>query len=178
MKYALRKDMPIDDEMLKKIKNEQELINAKQAAYNFVSYKPRTKKQITDKLKEKGFGEEAIASSLDFLSEFSLYDDRRFAKMFIKDFLQKKPSGKPRLIQELFKRGVPGSIIEEIIESFLPVKDNLSLARLVTEKKLRTTAYKSIEKQRSSLISYLQRQGFDWDTIKAILSEYFDNNKV
>lgn len=168
--------MELTDELYKSISNEQNLLTAKQVAYNYATYKPRTKKQIIQKLKEKGFCSDDIAKSLVFLKEFKLYDDYHYAEMFVKDYLEKKPSGKQRIALELAKRGVPRNIIDDVLYSHFPDNDTLALARIATDKKLRSVSYKSQEKQRNSLVSYLQRQGFSWDIIKKIIDEKFENN--
>ncbi len=174
MKYSLRKGIDLSDELLKKIETEQNRMSAKQAAFKFASYKPRTCKQVEDKLREK-YDYEIIEDTIAFLEEFDLLDDRKYAEMFIKDFIERKPSGKPRLRQELFRKGVSSVIVEETLEKLFPEEESINLARRAAEKKLRAVSYKPLEKQKSSLVSYLQRQGFSYEVIKAVLEENFES---
>ena len=47
------------------------------------------------------------------------------------------------------------------------------MALKAAEKKLRMVSYKPVEKQRESLVRYLQVNGFSWDIIKNVLIEVF-----
>ena len=145
---------------------------SKQKALAYVAYKPRTAHQVRTKLREKGYEPHHITIALTFLQEFNYLDDRAYARSFIHDYLLRKPCGKTKIIQELRKRGVSQYDIEDAIAEAFPQEDTLELARAAAEKKLRALRHKSVEKQRSSLTQYLQRQGFHWDIIRAILAEY------
>ena len=173
LKYGLAKNVNLEDERKKEIDKEQRIIDAKQTAYNYASYKPRTITQIKEKLKLKEFSQSETELALKFLKDFNLIDDEKFAKDFINSFLKKKPSGKQRLSQELYQKGVPKDIIESSIEKHFPEEDKYELAIKACEKKLRTISNKTSDKQKTSLISYLQRQGFDWQVIKAMTNHFF-----
>lgn len=173
VKYALGKNKVIDDKLEKKILSEQRVFDIKQTALNYASYKKRTNFQVKNKLREKGFNSSEIKIAIEFLKEFNLIDDEIYAKNFINDYLQRKPCGKNKLSQELYKRGIPKDLIEKSIEKYFPDDMTYSLANKAAEKKLGAISYKSIEKQKMSLISFLQRQGFHWDIIKKILEKHF-----
>ena len=65
-------------------------------------------------------------------------------------------------------------MIEDSVNKYFPDNKTMDLAKKASEKKLRTISYKPIDKQKKSLISFLQRQGFKWNIIKEILDSYFD----
>lgn len=174
MKYSLGKKEIIDAELETKILNEQRIFDIKQTAINYASYKPRTTYQVRKKLKEKNFNPSEIKIAIDFLKEFNLLDDKKFAQTFIKDYLQRKPCGKNKLRQELYKRGIQKDLIEESIDKFFPDNKTTDLAIKAAKKKMRSISYKPIDKQKKSLISFLQRQGFQWEIIKEIVKSYFD----
>ena len=174
IKYSLGKDSIIDEKLENAILKEQNIFDIKQTALNYASYKPRTKFQVKNKLKEKGFNSPEIQIAIDFLTEFKLLNDEKYARTFIKDYLLRKPCGKAKLKQELYKRGIPKNLIEDSINKYFPENDTMNLAKKASEKKLRTISYKPIDKQKKSLISFLQRQGFQWDIIKEILDSYFN----
>lgn len=168
-KYALTEGKTIISEQLSEIIAGQNLIDAKQAAYNFASYKPRTKQQVREKLRIKKFDTHTINKAIDFLFEFNLVDDNRYAKAFIKDFTARNPSGPPRIIAELRKRGIDRELAETSVSQYFPEDKISEFAMLAAQKKYRSLAGKPQEKARRSLTSYMQRQGFDWDTIKSTL---------
>ena len=65
-------------------------------------------------------------------------------------------------------------IAEEAVANHFLNEDAYSLAAKSAEKKMRMISNKALEKQRGSLVSHLQRQGFDWDIIKKVLEEIFE----
>ena len=69
-------------------KKEQKIYLVKQTAFNFVSYKPRTEKQIRQKLRDKGYEKEEADLAIEFLIKFDFVDDAKYAKQFIADFLK------------------------------------------------------------------------------------------
>jgi len=174
IKYNLGKNSIINDKLENAILKEQNIFDIKQTALNYASYKPRTNFQVKNKLKEKGFNSSEIQIAIDFLTEFNLLNDEKYAKIFIKDYLLKKPCGKNKLKQELYKRGISKNLIEDSVNKYFPDNKTMDLAKKASEKKLRTISYKPIDKQKKSLISFLQRQGFNWNIIKEMLDSYFD----
>jgi len=171
LKYQLGKGTILDKSLEEKIIREQRIIDLKQAAYNFASYKPRTCKQIRNKLKQKGFIDNEIVIAIEFLNEFNLLDDEKYAITFAKEYIKRKPCGKPKIINELMNRGISKELSEKAAAEAATEDEIYELAKAAGEKKLRSIQYKSKEKQKQSLISYLQRQGFNWDTIKQISNE-------
>jgi regulatory protein len=169
VKFNLVRGIVIDTEKFELISKEQRLIDAKQAGYNFASYKPRTEQQIRNKLSEKGFTDSEINNVLNFLIKFNLIDDDKYAKLFVKDYLKRKPSGAKKLQLELYKRGIKKQTALSAIDEQLNPLDMESLAFKAGEKKLNLLKNKSDEKKKKALTDYLFRQGFDWDIIKTVL---------
>ena len=85
IKYRLVKNSIIDEKLENAILKEQNIFDIKQTALNYASYKPRTNFQVKNKLKEKGFNSSEIQIAIDFLTEFNLLNDEKYAKIFIKD---------------------------------------------------------------------------------------------
>jgi len=177
LKFKLGSGGIIDDVNINVIKKEQNVIEAKQTAYNFASYKPRTVFQLKTNLKDKGFADDEIEPAISFLENFGLLNDLEFALKFIKDLMNFKPAGKPKILFELTKRGISKNIAEDVIDSYFKEDDRLESAEKALAKKLRTLAYKPTEKQKNAAISYLQRQGFDWDVINALIKKYFEDEE-
>ncbi len=177
LKYGLKKGFDLTQELHLNVKAEQDLINAKKLAYSYATYKPRSEKQIEKRLKEKGFSGELIDICINFLKEFNLIDDNRFAYDFAKMYLQKKPSGAARLRQELKSKGINEYLILDVVSQFTDSEQQLELAEKATLKKLRMVKTKPIDKQKNSLIQFLQRQGFAWDIISKIIETNFKSTQ-
>ena len=100
IKYALTKDKIITNEIVLEIKSQNRLYEAKQAAYNFASYKPRSISQVKNKLKEKGYTPFEINNSIEFLKEFNLLDDEKYAGMLIDEFVKRKFAGEKKNLRQ------------------------------------------------------------------------------
>lgn len=173
IKHALAAKMVMTPELQTTILQEQEVFNVKQAALSYASYKPRTVKQISEKLRSKKFSDEMIRIGLDFLANFDLVDDNRYAESFIKEYIERKPTSKFRVLQELTAKGIDRELAENAVNDFYPEHRALEFARKTAEKKLRLISNKPLDKQKSSLITYLQRQGFKWEVISNIIHDIF-----
>jgi regulatory protein len=163
---------------LKKIIQEQRIINVKQAAYNFACYKQRTRKQVITKLKEKNFESSEISIAIDFLDEFKLLNDEKYAQLFAKEYINRKKCGEKKVYMELLKRGIEKQLAEKTINDIFPQDDKFDLALTNAKKKINMIKSKPLEKQKQLLISHLQRNGFDWDIIKKVLSSAFTENQI
>ncbi|MFA6572260.1 MAG: regulatory protein RecX [Bacteroidota bacterium] len=169
VKFNLVRGADINPVQLELITKEQRLIDAKQAGYNFASYKPRTEQQIRNKLSEKDFTDSEINTALNFLANFNLVDDEKYAKLFVKDYLKRKPAGAKKLQLELYKRGINKQTALSAIEEQLDSLDLESLAIKAGEKKMSLLHNKSDDKKKKALTDYLFRQCFDWEIIKSVL---------
>jgi len=173
LKFQLKKNEIISDEIFEKIINEQKLIDAKQTAFNYASYAPRTKKQITEKLKSKKFSTVEIEQALIFLENFDLINDEKFAEFFIKNYFLKKKVGKLKIKNDLINKGISKEIATEAISKFFPNEKAIEFAMTVADKKMRLLKKQPQEKQKQSLYNHLINKGFTFDEIKNVMSEIF-----
>ncbi len=173
MKFGITKDSKLDDKTILEAIEDQNLKDAKLAAYNFVSYKPRSEFEVREKLKTKDFNKSSIDFAVSFLYEFKLLNDEEFSRNYIKSYISNKPSGKYKLTQELRKRGITEGIISETIRNFYPDEDTLELALTAANKHLRKISYKPKEKQRKLISDFLSRRGFEWNIITETIEKIF-----
>ena len=170
-KLQLKKGMPLTTDVANFLVLENKRSEIKQKALSYATYKPRTVGQVKKALKTKGFTEEEIDYAVDFLKEFDYLNDKKYAYTFVKEFSERKKYGATRLRSELLKRFIGKEIIDEVLSEFMHKTDIGNLCHVAAEKKLRTLHYKAPEKQKASVVAYLQRQGFAWQEIKKCLEE-------
>ncbi|MDQ1265351.1 MAG: regulatory protein [Bacteroidota bacterium] len=168
LKFGLAKGNGFNEPLREQINREQRIIDAKQAAYNFVSYKMRSSRQVSEKLKTKGFDDNEIEEALKFLTGIDLLDDKKFAAQTAKYLIERKNLAGQSLIAELRMRGLSKTLAEEAVVADGLFHDEYELAMRAGEKKIKSLIYKKPEKLRSSLVSFLQRKGYSWDTIRSV----------
>ena len=177
LKYNLVKGRDIDDCEFDEIIGEQRKIDLRQSAYKYASYKPRTEKEVRDRLMQKGFSNEEAKEALQFLEKFELLDDEKYAVDFIKEKLKLKNFGEFRMKMELIKRGIHRDLAEAAVSKYYPQEDEYEIAKAAAGKKISQIMRKPEEKRWNSLSGYLQRQGFGWDIIKKICDDYLKKDK-
>lgn len=133
--------------------------NLMNAAMRFVSYRPRSEKEIADflqkKLKKwKVAGSEMVAKVMDRLTELGYIDDKKFADWWIEQRSTFRPKGKKLLELELRAKGVN-------VETHV---DEVELAKRAIEKKRHVW-------EKEKLYNFLFRRGFSSSVIDDILRE-------
>ena len=139
--------------------------------FNFLSYRPRSQKEVRDYLVKKKVDEEEITDVVKYLSEKKYLNDEEFARWWIEQRMTFRPAGWRLLKMELKQKGVG----EEVAEKILSDKDikisGEELARKVVEKKLKSVGKLPPEQVREKLFAALARRGFEWELIKEVVDE-------
>lgn len=169
LKFNLEKGKRINKEFIEEILKKEEQNKGNNYAIKLLSIRPRSNKEIMDKMKGKGYDQEIIESTLKFLERYDLINDKEFTKEFIKD--KSKKYGRKRIEIELNQKGIKDNIINEIINEEMKEGSEYKTALEIGKKRLR--AYKNEEKGAiyRKLGSYLGRKGFSYDIISRVLRE-------
>lgn len=136
-------------------------------ALRFLSYRPRSEKEIRDKLISKKASEKIIKEIIAKLREQKFIDDEEFVKWWIEQRSGLKPQGIRLTELELRKKGIDKELIDRLIHnSEFIIQNDLEQAKRLVEKKL--PRYKSLSRQElyQKLSRFLSSKGFDWETIK------------
>lgn len=137
-------------------------------ALRFLSYRPRSEKEITNFLKRKKVEPSIINKILQKLKEQDLVNDEEFAKWWIEQRQGSRPRGIRVIKMELKQKGIS----DELITSYqLLITNQLELAKKALEKKVKSYRNLPREKAYRKLSQFLLRRGFDWDTVKEVIDE-------
>jgi regulatory protein len=172
-KHRIAKGMQINEDLHALLRADKNSMYVRQLALAFVTYKPRTIRQLRERLRRKDFGENEIDEAVEFCLEFGYLNDAEFARMYVRDALTMRQLSPGRLRADLKKKGVDVEYIDNALREYYTNDDINTVARRAAEKKLRAVAYRPVDKQRSAVQSYLQRQGFSWSIIAPIISDLF-----
>lgn len=139
--------------------NEQ-LQKAKDAAYNYLSYRARSVKEVRDKLVQKEFAEEIIEQVVDDLQRQKLLNDREFARRFVEARLG-RANGSRKLAQELRRKGIETEIIVEVLGEFAATLDSEERAMGLLGKE--AWRYRGLERDKAKrrMLGFLARRGYD-----------------
>lgn len=150
--------------------DEEEQNQAKQAALNYVNYKPRTKAEVLRHLQRKGFASKPIEASLTWLETYGYIDDRAFAKAWIEERSRLKGKGREALRHELKQKGIDGHEIRKALDAFTD-EDERELAREWAYKRYEQIKHLPWVQVERRVGSFLQRRGFPFAMILDVLRE-------
>ena len=165
----LRPQQPITVDRLQQIVAEEQAQRAWQAAIRLLKYRPRSYRELTRRLRQKGFASPTIAQVLDRLADLGLIDDERFAQQMVQSLVRRRNLGKRAILDRLRRAGISRDMAEATMEQELADYDEVSQAQQVVEKYLPRLAGLEPVKQRRRLYGYLRRRGFSQTVIQQMM---------
>ncbi len=173
-KENLKLGMIIDEEKLKKIAYEENLINCKETALKIIERSYKTKKEMTKRLLEKGYNLEEINETLKFLEEYNFINDESYAKAFIKD--KTKTQGKQKIKYALKNKGVSEEIIEEELSNVDMEKEKEN-AKILALKKYNVLIKRENDKYKikEKIIRFLISRGYNYEVAKDAVKEMLES---
>jgi len=146
-------------------------MSLRQKAYGYVTYKPRTEKQVREHYRALDYTSDEIDTVITWLYEFRLLDDRLFAERFVQASKDQKPMSRRAIAQKLKLKGVPTDVIDVVLMNDVDEDADRIAAVVVAQKKLKAMKADLSEKDRNDkLIRFLQYRGYAWPVIKHVLS--------
>ncbi|MEA3432417.1 MAG: RecX family transcriptional regulator [candidate division WOR-3 bacterium] len=159
-KMDLYEGKELAEEELEKIKHLEENVRAKDYALNLLSYRPRTRKELLRRLKEKKFTLAIAEETVSKLEQSGLVNDYDFAVYFVETFRDRR--GIYRLKNDLFRLGVEREVTDRVLAD-VPVDEKETATNLI-DRWLRIHRTRD-EKTRRKLINYLVQRGISWSII-------------
>lgn len=169
-KENLKVGMMVDEEKLKKIAYEENLINCKETALKIIERSYKTKKEMIKRLLEKGYALEEINETLKFLEEYNFINDESYTKAFIND--RTKTQGKQKIKYALKNKGVSDEIIEEEL-SKLDMEKEKENANILALKKYNILIKRESDKYKlkEKIIRFLISRGYNYEVAKDAVNE-------
>ncbi len=167
-------------------------------ALRFLSYRQRSEKEVRDHLLKKPLrprhsGKRSVSRNLpedsgvvslhetpqndtverviEALKEKKFLNDKEFARMWVESRMRSKPRALHVIKSELKQKGISQDIVEMVLNNEnTKTMSEKDMALQIIEKKLRLLKNVPEEEIRNKLGQLLARKGFNWDTIKEVLS--------
>ncbi len=172
IKEGLKENQEISQKDIEKLIKENEFQKLLDKALRFLSYRPRSEKEILDFLVRKQAGEETSKMVMARLKELDMVDDKAFADWWLEQRKTFRPKGKILLKLELGRKGISKGITEQLLED-QGNEDELKVARKLLEKKAgRWQNLPSLEFKKKTG-DFLLRRGFTWETVNEAVAKFF-----
>ena len=148
------------------------LVKAKSDALRFLSFKPRSVKELEEKLRRKRYNSDLIGKVVEQLKRQGLLDDEKFGRLMAHSRVHTRPMSKKRLEFDLERKGLSKETVQKSLES-LGDYDERKTARDLAFGRFQKMTGLSDEKKKARLFGFLRRRGFSTETIFSVLSELF-----
>jgi len=132
------------------------------AAYHYLSYRPRSEGEIRHWLHRRGFANEVAEKIIAKLREQNLSDDFAFAQFWTGNRLSFRPKSKRLIKKELRDKKVAAEIIEQVTKDI----DDEAIAYKLGSSRVVTLAHLDYPDFYRRLSSYLAYRGFSYEIIK------------
>lgn len=167
----LQKGMELDEKKIEALKADDEREQAYIRALNYLSYRPRSIKEIEQNLRKYNVPEPLIPETIERLKRNNFVNDTDFAKQWIENRNTFRPRGKRALRMELRQKGIDNEGVQDILDELV---DEESLAYKAGLKKARKLAKLEWQDFRRKLGAFLARRGFPYSVISPILRPLWD----
>ncbi|MEI6157687.1 MAG: regulatory protein RecX, partial [Atribacterota bacterium] len=144
--------------MKKKDVNEQ--------AATYLSRRRYTREELRAKLVQDGFSEEDILLTIDSFTSDGYINDQEYVKVFIEQKRRYHPLGLITLQFELEKRGIPGSLLDNLREEKYTFQDEVDDCTTLLQK------WMPGDDDRETVFHRLMRRGFVLPAIEDAWSRF------
>lgn len=161
----LKKD--ISNELKDKILLENEKYDAYYLSLKYLKTRVRSKKEIRDYLINQNYSIDNIESTLNLLEKQGYINELSFAKAFLNNKLITTSSGPNRIRNELRKKGIGDSIIEDTLQNY---KEDIQREKIDKQANriIKTNKNKGNRLLLSKIYNELMLEGFN----KGLIREY------
>jgi regulatory protein len=136
------------------------------AAYYYLSYRPRSEGEIRQWLRKRGFTKEVAETAITKLREQNLSDDFAFAQFWKDNRLSFRPKSKRLIKRELRDKKVASEVIEQVTSDI----DDEQIAYKLGSTRMSSLAHLDYPDFYRRLSSYLAYRGFNYEVIKRTAS--------
>jgi regulatory protein len=165
---TLRKGQQLTESEIDELRQKDAVVKAVDYAANLLSYRPRSTKEIRERLLKHSFNDVVADAAIEKLLGLGYLDDRAFARFWIEDRNRFKPLGRRALSFELRNKGIEQAIIQELLEEIVDEGDGAYEAALKRVRQMRGTTKREFKQK---IGAFLQRRGFGYEAVNGALNQ-------
>ncbi len=177
-KAGLRKNDEISEERLNELTAQSSLIIIKEKAFDLLSRRPHSARELKTKLRKKGFDPVQIDTVINELIEKRYLNDEEFAKLLAEEKIVKKKKGLNLVKKALYEKGIDRNIIEKTLSQYSGDEILFENALSLAGKKIKSLEYKNLTENelRNRVRTFLNARGYSGEIIEKVISEKFNSN--
>jgi regulatory protein len=140
------------------------------SAFQFLSYRPRSEAETSERLVQKGYQEREIEKVMLHLRRLNLINDTAFAEFWKENRNSFKPRSQRAVSLELRQKGVEAEVIQQVVGD---IDDSENAYRVATAR-VRNIKTNDFQVFRQKLGGYLQRRGFNYGVINSTVNRVWE----
>ncbi|MBV9282946.1 MAG: RecX family transcriptional regulator [Chloroflexi bacterium] len=164
MARNLREGRELSEEDVRALLHDDAVERAYAAALNFLSYRPRSRREIETYFIKRKTEPEIASAVVQRLERARLIDDRAFATYWLENRQTFRPRGSRALRLEMRRKGLESEVIDETLEG---LQDEEELAYEAGLRKARSLSGLEEREFFRKLVAFLQRRGFSYEDASA-----------
>ncbi len=163
----------ISDDELKELIDSSNEKRAKERALWLISYRDHSRKELEEKVGRAADAESA-RKAVDRMEELGLVNDEKYARRLADELINVRHFSKRGARYKLTEKGIDRELADEILEELEP--DPREHIEILMETKFRTAPRD--EKGKRRVVAALQRMGYGWSDINAVIANYFEEDYI
>jgi regulatory protein len=156
------------------VSSEEAWKRAKEVCFDLLAARPRTKEELRQALRRKGFDEELRETLLAKLDNAKLVDDAAFAEQWVRSRHTYQGLARSALVAELKRKGVDGEVAVQAAGN-IDRDSEEQRARELVRKRLRSMARLDEQAATRRLLGMLARKGYPQGLAYAVVREELRN---
>lgn len=162
---GLRAGFVLSEEDIISLQRKDAFFTAQDAAYKFLSYRPRSEAEVRNKLLRRGCSQEDVDSVISRLKEKALLDDEAFAHYWREQYGERRLRGKGLVKAELRRKGIDKETVDRVTEDM----NDAEGAYAAGAKRAKTMKYTGYSDFRKRLGNYLVGRGFKYESVNSAI---------
>ena len=156
--------------------DDDKLRTAKFYVLRLINIRPRSNKELQDRLVEKGYPADVIETLVAEFAAKGILDDAKFSKLWIDSRASFKPKGRSVLKRELQAKGVSGQVIEQALKEADKDYNEYDVVKKLAEGRMKRLQGLDNTTTKRRLFGFLKRRGFGFDIIMKVIDECIHEN--
>lgn len=168
---SLHKGLELSDEEWEAVVYKNDFRRARERALYLLDVKDHSYVMLFKRLNEN-YPEQICYDVCDRLAELGLINDRRFAALCARHYMEIKHFGRFRAVQEMRLKGLPQTLIDEALEPYDDADSTRERIKELIAKKYirRLDSEDGVKKVKNALV----RQGYSYSDINAAMDELLE----
>ncbi|MDP2211605.1 MAG: regulatory protein RecX [Candidatus Aquicultor sp.] len=175
VELGLHEGQRLSDEELSKLGRALETKKALGRAFNLLSHRSRSTKELSERLARAGFEATVVAEVIEKLQSLNYLDDNDFTDSWLQNRIQTKLYGKHRIKHELKLKGIADDMIDEHLAAHSSDDSEYARAFKLAQGKVGSYEGSDAQKSQQRLGRFLMRRGYSSAIAYRVCKNIFAN---